>query len=176
MAQSQVGEKIEKAIVVACAKDGVIGKDNTMPWHLPADLQHFKRVTLGHPLIMGRKTFESIGRPLPGRTSFVITRQRDWQADGVIVCHSLEDAYGRAENEARVLGVTTLMIVGGADFYRQALSEVDRIYLTEIDLQVEGDTFFPKLDDSEWKIVHREDHSADAKNTVSYSFCELSRM
>lgn len=175
MTQSLVDENIEKAIVVACANDGVIGKDNAMPWHLPADLQHFKRVTLGHPLIMGRKTFESIGRPLPGRTTFVITRQSDWQVDGVIVCHSLEDAYKQAENEARTLGVTTIMIVGGAEFYRQALPDVTRIYLTEIDLHVGGDAFFPKLDGGEWDIIRREHHSADAKNVTSYSFCELIR-
>ena len=176
MSNNLVGQDIQKTIVVACAKGRVIGKDNAMPWHLPADLQHFKKLTLGHPLIMGRKTFESIGRPLPGRTTFVITRQKNWHAKGVKICHSLEQAYMQAEGEARDLGVDSLMIVGGADFYRQALPDVQRVYLTEIDLDVEGDTFFPVLDEKEWRLVHREKHSPDEKNNLSYSFCQLNRM
>lgn len=167
---------VEKVIVVACSKNQVIGKENTLPWHLPADLQRFKRITLGHPIIMGRKTFDSIGRPLPGRTSFVVTRKKDWECEGVEVCHSLEEAFEKAEREAERLNVRRLMVVGGANFYEQALPLVNRIFLTEIDSTVEGDAFFPELNPAEWATVSEESHCADEKNSIAYKFCELCRI
>ena len=166
---------IEKAIVVAHANNGVIGYKNTLPWKLPADLKHFKSLTLGHPIIMGRKTYDSIGRPLPGRVTIVITRQQDWHAEGVLIAHSLTQAYEIAEKEACRLGVERMMIVGGAEFYRQALPEVNRIFLTQINLNVDGDAFFPDLDKNAWHTVAREEFDASKEVPLSFAFCELCR-
>lgn len=146
------------------AKDRVIGKANQMPWHLPADLKHFKSVTLGKPVVMGRKTFESIGRPLPGRQNIVITRSRDWQAEGVEVVHSLQEALQRAADAREV------MIIGGGQLYVEALPHADRLYLTHIDLQVEGDTYFPDYAVYQWESVDTELHQPDEKNPYAYRF------
>jgi dihydrofolate reductase len=155
------------SFVVAMARNGVIGKDNGLPWRLPADLRHFKAVTLGKPIIMGRKTFESIGRPLPGRTNIVVTRDPACQAEGCLVAHSIEAALEAAGDAEEV------MIIGGADFYRQLLPRADRIYLTLIDAEIEGDTWFPELDENRWRERSREDHAADADNPYPYSFIVL---
>lgn len=141
-------------IVVALGTDGVIGVDGDMPWHLPADLAHFKAVTLGHPMIMGRKTYESIGRPLPGRTTIVVTRQTDWAAAGVLVAADLGEALALAsalDDE--------LFIVGGAQIYTEALSRgfVDSMIVTHIDAAPEGDTYFPQVEWSAWKETARQD-------------------
>ena len=140
------------AMVAARARNGVIGLDNRLPWHLPEDLAHFKRVTLGKPVIMGRKTFESIGRPLPGRTNIVVTSNPDWQADGVTVVLSL-DAALEAAGET---GADEAMLIGGAELYRQALSRTDEIFLTEIDADYPGDAHFPSLDPAVWQPAESE--------------------
>jgi dihydrofolate reductase len=140
--------------IVAMAANRCIGKDNTLPWRLPADLKRFKQLTLGHTLIMGRKTYESIGRPLPGRTTIVVTRQRDYAPEGVRVAHSLEQALELARGDDEVF------IAGGADLYRQALERVRRLYLTRIDREYPGDTFFPELELSGWRLVTEEHHPA----------------
>jgi dihydrofolate reductase len=142
--------------IVAMASNRCIGKDNTLPWRLPADLKRFKQLTMGHTLLMGRKTYESIGRPLPGRTTVVVTRQRDYAPEGVRVAHSLEQALelARGDDEA--------FIAGGADLYRQALERVRRLYLTRIDRDYPGDTFFPEVDLSGWRLVTQEPHPATA--------------
>jgi dihydrofolate reductase len=142
--------------IVAMAANRCIGKDNTLPWRLPADLKRFKQLTLGHTLLMGRKTYESIGRPLPGRTTVVVTRQRDYAPEGVRVAHSLEQALelARGDDEA--------FLAGGADLYRQAMERVRRLYLTRIDRDYPGDTFFPELDLSSWRLVTEEPHPATA--------------
>lgn len=147
---------VTATIVVAMGSDGVIGVDGGMPWHLPADLAHFKRITLGHPMIMGRRTYESIGRPLPGRTTVVVTGQDGWNADGVEVEHSLEAALDRAHAlDGEVF------IVGGAQIYRQALAHglVDRLVVTHIKAAPAGDTYFPDLDWTEWVEREREHHT-----------------
>ncbi len=151
------------AIVVAMGSDGVIGVDGDMPWHLPADLAHFKRVTLGHPMIMGRKTYESIGRPLPGRTTIVVTRQPDWSAPGVEVAASFEDALALALSLD-----TEVFIVGGAQIYAEALSRdvVDELIVTHIDASPDGDTYFPDLDWSEWSETATERHEGDPTFTI----------
>ncbi len=143
-------------IVVAMGSDGVIGIDGGMPWHLPVDLAHFKRITLGHPMVMGRHTYESIGRPLPGRTTIVVTGQEDWRAEGVEVEHSLDAALTRAYVLDR-----DIFIVGGAQIYRQALGQgaVDRLVVTHIDTAPTGDTYFPDLDWNEWTEVERDTHT-----------------
>ncbi len=155
------------SFVVAMARNGVIGKDNQLPWRLPADLRHFKAVTMGKPIIMGRKTYDSIGRPLPARTNIVVTRDPAYQAEGCVVAHSIEAALAAAGE------VEEAMIIGGADFYRQLLPRADRIYLTLIDAEVEGDTCFPELDPARWHERSREDHVADADNPYPYSFILL---
>ena len=141
--------------IVAMASNRCIGKDNALPWRLPADLKRFKQLTLGHTLVMGRKTYESIGRPLPGRTTIVVTRQRDYAPEGVRVAHSLEQALELAQGDE-------VFIAGGADLYRQTMDRLRRLYLTRLDREYEGDTFFPEVDLSGWRLVAEEHHPATA--------------
>jgi dihydrofolate reductase len=158
------------SIVVAIADHNVIGKDNQLIWHLPADLRHFKQKTMGHPMIMGRKTFESIGKPLPGRTTIIVTRQEDYTAEGCIVTHSVQEAIEKAkELDGQV------SIVGGAEIYKQALPLVDVIYLTRVHHTFDGDTFFPELNEAEWEQISAETHEPDEKNKYPYTFIELRR-
>lgn len=144
--------EITISIIVAAARNGVIGKDNQLPWHLPQDLQYFKALTTGKPIIMGRKTFESIGRPLPNRTNIVITRNPEWQHDKLIVCGDLDDAIKQAKEvlSSRDNLSDEVMIIGGAEIYKAALPIADRVYLTQINRDVEGDARFPELSQSEW--------------------------
>ncbi len=158
------------SIIVAMAANGVIGRDNELPWHLPADLQHFKQTTMGKPILMGRKTFESIGRPLPGRTNIVITRDDSYTAQGCVVVTSIEDALKAAAGHDEV------MVIGGAELYRQVLPEAKTIYLTRIHESFEGDTRFPEIRNTEWHQVERVDHEADEKNPYDYSFIRLDRV
>lgn len=171
-----IEDEIEKVIVVAHSLNRVIGINNTLPWSLPADLAHFKKVTMGHPLVMGRKTYESIGRPLPGRTTIVVTRQNDWSADGVIVVHSLESAYEEGAKEAKRLNVNKIMLVGGADLYAQSISLIKRIVITVVNANISGDAVFPELNANDWKEVYREDFAGNETNTLGYSFVELERI
>ena len=166
----------ELALIVAMAENRVIGKNNELPWHLPGDLSYFKRVTLGKPIIMGRKTFESIGRPLPGRPNIVITRQAGWQPEGVTVCNSLEQASAYATSLLVDLGVNEVMIIGGGDIYRQALPLVKRLYLTKVHAVVAGDAYFPEFDQRDWKQISEERHSSEGSNPYDYSFIVLNRM
>lgn len=154
------------SMIAAMAHDRVIGKDNQMPWHLPADLAHFKRVTLGKPVLMGRKTFESIGRPLPGRRNLVISRNPGYQAEGIEVVGSVEAALALLAGSS----VEELMVIGGGHLYAEMLPSADCLYLTQIDLAVEGDTRFPAFDDGQWQRVDCESHPADEKNPHLYSF------
>ena len=154
------------SMIAAMAHDRVIGKDNQMPWHMPADLAHFKRVTLGKPVLMGRKTFESIGRPLPGRRNLVISRNPGYQAEGIEVVGSVEAALALLAGSS----VEELMVIGGGHLYAEMLPSADCLYLTQIDLAVEGDTRFPAFDDGQWQRVDCESHPADEKNPHPYSF------
>ncbi|HDO1319687.1 TPA: type 3 dihydrofolate reductase [Aeromonas veronii] len=154
------------SMIAAMAHDRVIGKDNQMPWHLPADLAHFKRVTLGKPVLMGRKTFESIGRPLPGRRNLVISRNPGYRAEGIEVVGSVEAALALLAGSS----VEELMVIGGGHLYAEMLPSADCLYLTRIDLAVEGDTRFPAFDDGQWQRVDCESHPADEKNPHPYSF------
>jgi dihydrofolate reductase len=154
------------SIIVAMTADRVIGRDNTLPWRLPADLRRFKRLTLGHHLVVGRKTWESIGRPLPGRKMVVITRQRKFRADGVEVVHSIDDALA----VARKNGEDEVFIAGGEEIYRQTLARAHRLYLTRVHATIEGDAFFPEYDAAAWTEVEREDRAADEKNPHAFSF------
>jgi len=158
------------SIIVAMAANGVIGRDNQLPWHLPADLKHFRQTTMGKPILMGRKTWESIGRPLPGRTNIVITRDSAYSAAGCEVVTSIDAAITAAGEQDEV------MVIGGAELYRQVLPYTDTIYLTRIHEVFEGDTRFPEIRNSEWHQVKRIDYEADEKNTHDYSFIRLDRV
>ncbi|MBI3318945.1 MAG: dihydrofolate reductase [Candidatus Omnitrophica bacterium] len=153
------------SLIVAVSRNGVIGNEGKLPWRLPADLKRFKQLTMGHPIIMGRKTFESIGKPLPGRTNIVITRQKNLQACGALVAHSLEEALRLCEKEQEAF------VIGGASIYPEALGQADRIYLTEVHADFEGDARF-QLDRAGWKEASREDHF-DETSGCFYSFIEL---
>lgn len=156
------------SIIVAMAADNVIGVDNQLPWHLSADLKYFKAVTMGKPIIMGRKTFQSIGRALPGRRNIVITRDQAWSADGVDVVHAPESAL-----EA-VSDVPEAMVIGGAEIYRAVLPLVDKLYVTEVALDVAGDAFFPDINAAEWREVSRDSHAADG-DQPGYAFVVYER-
>ena len=158
------------SIIAAMARDRVIGRDNRLPWRLPADLQHFKRITMGKPMIMGRKTWESLPGLLPGRRHIVVTRDPDYQAEGAEVAHSLDQAMARARD------VEEIMLVGGANLYAQAMALASRLYLTEIDTEVEGDAWFPEFDPAGWREVSREAHPEDEQNSCSCTFRVLDRL
>ncbi|BAO42991.1 dihydrofolate reductase [Thiolapillus brandeum] len=157
------------SIISAMAHNRVIGHENRLPWHLPADLQHFKAVTMGKPMIMGRKTWESLPGLLPGRPHIVVTRNPDYRAEGARVVHSLEESFDAAGD------VEEIMIVGGANLYAQALSHARRMYLTQIDTQVEGDAWFPAFNAREWREVALEKYVADEKNPFDYRFITLEK-
>ena len=157
------------SLIVAIAKDNVIGFQNKMPWHLPAELAYFKRVTMGHPIVMGRKTFDSIGRPLPGRRNIVVTRNADFQRDGIEVAHSLAAAMALcADSDA--------FLIGGATLYAEALPHVDKLFITEIDAAPAGDTFFPAIDARQWRETFRERLEADEKNLHALEFVIFERV
>jgi dihydrofolate reductase len=166
-AKPVTGPRLE--FVVAVARNGVIGRDNGLPWRLPADLAHFKRITFGHPVLMGRRTWQSIGRPLPGRRNLVLTRDADFRADGAEVVHSLAAALGAVPAGAR------LMVIGGAELYRETLAAAEVLHLTEVEADVEGDARFPEWRREEWQEISREAHPADERHTYPYSFVTLTR-
>lgn len=153
--------------IVAVSKDGVIGRDNQIPWYLPEDLKYFKKVTLGHPVIMGRKSFVSIGRPLPKRTNIIVTRDPFYIVSGCIVVNTLEEALEWAHKE----GEDEIFIIGGGEIFEQSISYWDKLYLTEVDLYVpDGDVFFPEINPEEWALLSEEHHDADEKNEYAYTF------
>lgn len=158
------------SLVVAMDENRLIGADNRLPWRLAADLKHFRKVTMGHPIVMGRCTWESIGRPLPGRTSIVVSRQPGYQAEGALVV----DSPGAAKAAAG--DCDELMVIGGARLYEDVLAEANRIYLTEIHAEFEGDTWFPALHEDEWACVSREDFEKDDRNPYDYTFMVLERI
>lgn len=159
------------SMIVAMAEDRVIGLNNKMPWHLPADLQFFKRVTLGKPVIMGRKTYQSIGRPLPGRTNIVLSRDKDLQIEGVTCVQTPQQALDLVQ------GIDEVMVIGGATIYEQFLPLANRLYLTFIDLKTEGDTQFPDYQAvANWQQIESQAHLADEKNAHNYQFVTLDRV
>lgn len=157
------------SLIVAMDNSGLIGRDGALPWRLSSDLKRFKSITMGKPVVMGRKTHESIGRPLPGRENVIITRNRNYTAAGCTVLHSMDSMYSRFRDEPEI------MIMGGSELYRQTLDQAQRIYLTEVHAECEGDTRFPEFDRSAWHETEREDHNADEKNEYDYSFVILER-
>jgi len=163
------------ALIVAVADgNNVIGQNGQLPWgRLPADLRHFKRLSLGHPVVMGRKTFDSIGRPLPGRPNLVITRQVGWSAEGTETLPTVASALARAAELAGPEGM--VCVIGGGEIYRETLSAADVVYLTEVHGSFEGDAYFPTLLPADWREETRERHDADAENPHAYSFVTLRR-
>lgn len=156
------------SLIVAIAKNGVIGKDNTLPWHLPEDLKRFRALTTGHHIIMGRKTYESLGRLLPGRTTVIVSRNADYKVEGALTAGSLEAAVAlcKDDNEA--------FIIGGAELYKDALKLANKLYITQIDLEVQGDAFFPEFNKSAWKETLREAHTS--AQGLSFSYITLQRL
>ena len=164
---------IRLSILVAMAKNRVIGRDNKLPWHLPADLKHFKFLTMGQTIVMGRKTFESIGKVLPGRASIIITRQTDYEAPGATVVNSLEDALVVCEDTNTPDSEN--FIIGGEKLYRQTIKLCQRIYLTEIQQDFEGDVYFPELNSDEWEETLRDKHVSEKNDNLEYHFVVLDR-
>lgn len=151
------------------ARNNVIGRDNGLPWRLPEDLKHFKAVTLGKPVLMGRKTFESIGKPLPGRTNLVLTRDTGWKRDGVVVVHSLSEALSGTLRNSEIAGI------GGAEIFQLLMPLASRIHLTRIDADIPGDTVFPPLDYSQWVETDSRRFAADERNAYDMTFVTLER-
>ncbi len=157
------------SILVAMARNRTIGVNNTLPWRCPDDLKHFKALTMGHHMIMGRKTFDSIGKPLPGRTTVVVTRDRNLKVEGCVVVNSLQDAITACQGDNEVF------IVGGADIYAQSLQLADTLYITEIQQEVEGDAHFPEFDRSAWQETAREVRSQETPQRLDYHFVAYRR-
>jgi len=159
------------SIIVAVSENGIIGLDNQLIWRLPDDLKRFKKLTLGHPMIMGRKTFESIGKPLPGRQSIIITRDEDFSFEGTIVVHSVQEAI----EVAKKIETEEAFIIGGGDIYRQVQGNCDRLYITEVHTQTQGDTFFQIEKPELWQETERTHHDTDENHAFSFDFVNLSR-
>jgi len=153
------------SFVVAMDKNRIIGKNNQLPWHLPADLKFFKQVTMGHPIIMGRKTFESIGKPLPGRENIILTRNEDYRAEGCKVIHTVAEIK-QIEEETQ----GEVCVIGGAEIFKEAFPMADRLYITWIEEEFEGDTYFPEFDEKEWNVISKEQGPQDEKNPYLYYF------
>ena len=157
------------SIIVAISENNVIGRDGGLPWHLSADLQRFKRLTMGRPIIMGRRTYESIGRPLPGRTSIVVTRQDGYQGAGVLIAPGLDQALNIAQTDDEVF------VIGGAEIYRQALPRANRLVVTRVHATIDGDVFFPTIDPSLWQLQDEERHEPDDRNDFPFTFQTFER-
>lgn len=160
------GKEIILSLLVASDENNVIGKDNKLPWHLPNDLKYFKNLTWGMPILMGRKTFDSIGKPLPGRKSIVITRSNEWNHEGVEVVHSIEDAVSKAKKS----GVKEIFVIGGAEIFKTSFTQAFRIYRTIIHHSFEGDVYFPEMKEQEWNLVNKRYCEADEKNLYAHTF------
>jgi dihydrofolate reductase len=160
-----------KSIIVAVSENHAIGKDNKLIWHLPADLKFFKSLTMGHHMIMGRKTFDSIGKALPGRTSIIVTRNKNYHApEGCLVSHSLHEALELAEKRQE----TEAFIIGGSEIFNESISLADKVYYTEVKEKLEGDTFF-ELNKNQWKEIKREEHTKDEKHKYDFAFVEYEK-
>ena len=168
------------SLIVAMAKNRTIGLDGAMPWHIPEDLKFFKRVTMGHPVIMGRKTYQSIGAALPGRTNIVVTRNKDFEVADADVVHDLSEALTKAKATEELWrpdgGREEIFVIGGADIYGQALPEAQRIYMTEVHQELPGDAFFPELAEGEWKETDRQDRDPETPGGSAYSLVILDRV
>ncbi|MBA3695660.1 MAG: dihydrofolate reductase [Methylotenera sp.] len=158
------------SLIVAVAKNGVIGKDNTLPWHLPEDLKRFRALTTGHHIIMGRKTYESLGRLLPGRTTVIVTRNKDYKIAGALIAHTVIEAAALCKGDAEAF------IIGGAELYKDALKLVNKLYITQIDIKIDGDAFFPEFNNAEWQETLHEEHTSAQGLKFSYLTLEQTHL
>ncbi|MAC36920.1 MAG: diacylglycerol kinase [Halieaceae bacterium] len=173
MSTKRSDNDVPVVLVLAAAENGVIGRGNALPWELPDDLMHFKRTTMGHPIVMGRKTFDSVGFPLPGRRNIVITRDRQWSHEGVLTCHELNEALERAFEQALIDGADAVMVVGGAEIYRLALPRADKVILTRVHDEVIGDVRFDLEVFADWRQVSSSRYEAVEGNSHAFSIEEL---
>jgi len=158
------------SIIVAKSRNNVIGSEGNLPWHIPEDLKKFKSITMGKPMIMGRSTFESIGKALPGRKNIVMTRDKGYQADGISVAHSLEEALILCEQAGEI------MIIGGGEIYKIFIGMVNRLYLTNVEKHIDGDVFFPEIDLSKWKVMSKEEFPVSTERKIGFSLEMLERI
>lgn len=156
------------SFILAMSEDRVIGVKNTLPWHLPADLKYFRQVTTGHPVVMGRKTYESIGKPLPGRENIILTRQADYEVAGCRVIHSMDEILGETQGE--------MFVIGGAEIFKETLPYADRLYITMIHGAFAGDTYFPEIDPAQWRLVSETKGTVDEKNVYEHEFLVYERV
>jgi dihydrofolate reductase len=171
-----LGDDVRPVLIIAAmAENGVIGRGNGLPWRLKSDMQHFRALTMGKPVVMGRKTFLSIGKPLPGRTTIVVSRDRGFAAPGVLVAPSLEAAFAAAQGDALRRGADAIVVAGGADIYAQALPAASRLVVTHIHARVEGDAFFPTIDPRIWRETTRSAHEAAAGDEAAFVFVTYQR-
>jgi dihydrofolate reductase len=167
---------MDVSLIVAMAENGIIGRNNQLPWYLPEDLRYFKKVTMGKPIIMGRKTFESIGKALPGRLNIVVSQQKNLTLpEGVRLVGSIDAAIAMAESVALIDGIDEVMVIGGEQIYALAMPKATRLYLTKVHAAVDGDACFNQFDEKAWKLVQQEDFSASENNPYNYSFCVYQR-
>ena len=157
------------SLIWAMADNGVIGRDNGLPWRLPVDMKHFMTTTLGKPVVMGRKTLESMKSPLPGRTNIVLTRDPNWQRDGVLVVRDMPAAMALAEQQGLIDGVDEVMVIGGAEIYALALPMAERLYVTRVHAQPAGDVYFPPIDLGAWRLLSQQQHAADERHSAACS-------
>jgi len=157
------------SIIVAKSKNGAIGKEGRLPWHLSEDLKRFKSITMGKPIIMGRNTYDSIGKPLPGRENIILTRQSNFFEEGVTITHSVDQALKHTRMEEEV------MIIGGGEIYKEFITKANKLYITHVDLHIDGDAFFPKIDYSDWQLMSREDFPVNKDRDIGFCFKVLER-
>jgi dihydrofolate reductase len=166
---------VKTALICAVARNGVIGRDNKLLWRLKSDLRHFRDLTTGKPVIMGRKTHESIGRPLPNRDNIVVTRDKAFAPDGIIAAHSLEEAFRKATECASARGVAEILVAGGGDIYAQTIERAQTLHITEVDLEPEGDAVFPRIDRAHWKETSRKPHPKGPDDEAAFAFVTYTR-
>jgi dihydrofolate reductase len=162
-------------LVAAVAENGVIGRDGKLPWRLRSDLRHFRDVTFGHPVVMGRKTYQTVGKPLPGRTNIVITRDRSFAAPGVVSARGVDEALAVARGDALRRGVAVIMIIGGADLYGQTIGRAARLEITLVHARPQGDSVFPPIDPGRWREIRRSEHAADADDDAAFTILTYER-
>ena len=167
-AEASSEDDVRISMIAGVAENGVIGCDQTIPWHIPSDMQFFRKMTLFKPIVMGRKQFETVGKPLPKRTNLVVTRQAGYQPDGVLVISNLNDAIHHAKAIAAADGVDEIMIIGGGEIYRQALDLADRLYISHIDLSPEGEVYFPEISSRDWEVVSLPEVEPDPRDDATF--------
>jgi dihydrofolate reductase len=171
----QAADRVAIVLVAAVADNGAIGRNNLLPFRQSSDLKRFKALTLGKPVVMGRKTFLSLGKPLPGRTNIVITRDPGFSAEGVVVAHSVKAALAAARNDARQRGASEIMVIGGTDIFAQTIPLADRLEITHVHARPDGDTFMPPIDEKLWRATGRSDHKAGPRDEADFSYVTYER-